>query len=346
MATGEGALTTRCFAHSILAGVFGAIIMANPASAAQRAAAIEYDFVERPAGLPAEFAAADGSLKFLAITTLDGNRVEAALWQPEGRAPAATTLLVSVHGSGSNFTKPPIGFLGAGLLAKGYASLAVNTRQHDGHVNTDNFFDVRRDIEAAVYTARALGYRALVLHGHSLGNIQVQFYAANNWDADLRAVILTGAFANLPWKTRHLLVQNEENYRALAEAAVQALRGGKVDEVLPVRMRWLGGENVPVTARHFLTYRSDAASAADGTYWIRRVPRPILLVRDDGDAFVHAFEPVMLLSAATAAGSLVPAIKYVTLPNANPPSAAAHGFIDNKQALVDAIAAWLAEQHL
>jgi hypothetical protein len=330
-----------------VAGIFGVIVMATPASAAQRAAAIEYDFIERPAGLPAEFIApAGGSLKMLAITTLDGNRVEAALWQPEGTSPAATTLVVSVHGSGSNFTKPPIGFLGAGLLGKGYASLAINTRQHDERVNTDNFFDVRRDIEAAVYTARALGYRALVLHGHSLGNIQVQFYAANNWDGDIKAVILTGAFANLPWKTRHLLVQNEENYRALADAALQALRGGKADEILPVRMRWLGGENVAVTARHFLTYRSDAASAADGTYWIRRVPRPILLVRDDSDGFVQAFEPVMLLSAATAAGSLVPTIKYVALPNANGTSAAAHGFIDNKQALVDAIAAWLAEQHL
>ena len=31
-----------------------------------------------------------------------------------------------------------------------------------------------RDIEAAVYTARALGYRTLVLYGHSLGNIHVK----------------------------------------------------------------------------------------------------------------------------------------------------------------------------
>src|SRR5215470_5931212 len=34
-------------------------------------------------------------------------------------------------------------------------------------------------IEAAVYTARALGYQTLVLWNHSLGNIHVQYYAAN-----------------------------------------------------------------------------------------------------------------------------------------------------------------------
>jgi hypothetical protein len=116
--------------------------------------------------------------------------------------------------------------------------------------------------------------------------------------------------------------------------------------VLPVRMRWLGGQEVPVTARHFLTYRAEASSTADGTYWIRRVPRPILLARDEGDALVQPFEPVMLLSAATGAGSLVPSIKYVPLPNPKGSSPAAHGFVDNKQALVDAVAAWLAEQHL
>jgi hypothetical protein len=141
-------------------------------------------------------------------------------------------------------------------------------------------------------------------------------------------------------------MQNEDNYRVLADAAFKALRDGKPADVLPVRMRWLGGQDVPVTARHFLTYRTEASSAADGTYWIRRVPQPILLVRDDGDALVQAFEPVMLVSAATGAGSLVPSIKYVPLPNPKGSSPAAHGFVDNKQALVDTVAAWLAEQHL
>jgi len=63
-----------------------------------------------------------------------------------------------------------------------------------------------------------------------------------------------------------------------------------------------------VTPQHFLTYRDEQASAADGTYWIRRIPRPILIVRDEADGVVLPFEPYMLLSAARAEGSLVPCL--------------------------------------
>lgn len=316
----------------------------HDARAGQTAASIEHELVARPPGLPAEFAASPGAnLEFLAIKALDGARVDAALWRPGGRAAADTTLVLTVHGSGGNYAGNPSGFLAQGLVARGYAVLGINTRQHDDKVNTDNFLDVRRDLEAAVYTARALGYRSIVLHGQSLGNIQVQFYAATNWDADLKAVILTGPFANLPWKSRHLLVQNEENFRQLSEAALTSLREGRADTVLPVRMGWITGQPVPVTGQHFLTYRWEPASTADGTYWIRRIPRPILLVRDQSDGIVEPFEPSMLLSAGTSAGALPPSVKLVVIPNARPRSPAAHGFADNREALVDVIAAWLRE---
>jgi fermentation-respiration switch protein FrsA (DUF1100 family) len=111
-------------------------------------------------------------------------------------------------------------------------------------------------------------------------------------------------------------------------------------------MRWLGGVETAVSAQHFLTYRDERTSAADGTYWIRRIPQPILILRDEADGVVLPFEPYMLLSAAQAEGSLVPSIKYVLLPNQRPPSREGHLFTDNTKALIDAVAAWLAEQHL
>ena len=70
-------------------------------------------------------------------------------------------------------------------------------------------------------------------------------------------------------------------------------------------MRWLGGVETPVTPRHFLTYRDEQTSAADGTYWISRIPRPILILSDEADGVVLPFEPYMLLSAAHAEESLV-----------------------------------------
>jgi hypothetical protein len=153
-------------------------------------------------------------------------------------------------------------------------------------------------------------------------------------------------FGNLPWKSRSMLVQNEDAYHALSEAALKSLREGKERDLLSLRMRRTEGVEEPVTGQHFLSYRTEASSTADGTYWIKRIPRPILMVRDAGDAIVASFEPYMLLSAATSTGSLVPSIKYVVVPNAKGPNPRGHQFLDNLGPLSDTITSWLAEQSL
>jgi pimeloyl-ACP methyl ester carboxylesterase len=319
----------------------------HPVEAAQVAANIEYQTAPRPDGLPDDMQPLPGaSLRFLSIKAIDGFKVEAALWQPDNKPPAETTMIVQVHGSGSNLAELPLRAIARALSPKGYAALSISTRQHDEHVNTDNFFDVRRDIEGAIATVQALGYRSIVLEGHSLGTVQVEFYAATNWDPTIKAVVLTGAFGKLPWKSRNILVQDEDNYKALIEASLDALRSGKIAEILPIKMRWVGGVQTPVTAQHFLTYRDEQTSAADGTYWIARIPHPILILRDQSDGVVLPFEPYMLLSAAHAEASLVQGIKYVLVPDEHAPSAKGHTFTDNTQPLIDAVAAWLVEKHL
>ena len=314
---------------------------------AERAAGIDYEFVQRPAGLQLDFVTPENAtLRFLAITAIDGFRVDAALAEPNSRSGGSSPLMVSVHGSGGRYDVGPNAFLLRLLASNGYAVLAINTRQSGARINTDNFVEVRRDIEAAVYTARALGYRSIILHGHSLGSIQVQYYAANNWDPDIKAVVLTSMFGNLPWKSRHILIQDEESFAQLHDAALKSLREGRENEILSVGMRRTQGKTEPVTGRHFLTYRVEESSTADGTYWIKRIPRPILMVRDAGDMLIQPFEPYTLLSAAQANGLLVPTIKYVLLPNPKGPNPGGHGFSDNQEALVKTIMTWLKEQKL
>jgi hypothetical protein len=123
-------------------------------------------------------------------------------------------------------------------------------------------------------------------------------------------------------------------------------KAGKAAEILPIKMRWLGGVETPVTAQHFLTYRDEQTSVANGTYWIPRIPHPILILRDEADGVVLPFEPYMLLSAARAEGSLVPSVKYVLVPNHRPPSGEGHLFTDNTEALIDAVSSWLVDQRL
>jgi pimeloyl-ACP methyl ester carboxylesterase len=324
----------------------------SPSNAAQIAASIEYDFVVRPTGLSSDFDPREGtSLKFLTIKAIDGFQVDASLWQPSEKQPADTTLIVMVHGSGGSYQRAPESSLGSRFATKGYASLAINTRQHDDGINTDNFLDARRDIDAAVQVGRALGYKSLVLQGHSLGNIQVQFYAATNWDRDIKAVVLLGAFGNLPWKSRNILVQDEARFRELIEASMKSLRSGTLDQILPVKMRFgTAVSSAPleaaITGRHFLTYRWEKTSVADGTYWIHRIPNPILIVRDQSDAATAPFEPYMLLSAAHSEGSLASKVDFVLLPDAKPPSLKGHYFDGNEQPLADVITKWLADLHL
>jgi pimeloyl-ACP methyl ester carboxylesterase len=322
------------------------VLGSRPSFAAQIATSIEYSYIERPGGLPDDYAAQTGtSLKFLSIKAIDGFLVQAALWQPDAKPAAATTLVVMVHGSGGNYARDPIGALSRSLSENGFAALAINTRQHDDKRNTDNFFETSRDIDAAVQTAKTLGYHSIVLQGHSIGTLQVLFYAATNWDRDIKAVVQLSALGDLPWRSRYLQVQ-EEKFRLLSEAALNSLREGKEREIMQLRMRRTSSLEESVTSEHFLTYRAEATAGADGPYWIRRIPRPILMVRDEGDIIVPPFEPYTLLSSATSPGSLVPRIKFVSLPDPKGPNAGGHFFVENIKQLSETIASWLSEQHL
>src|SRR4051794_13659716 len=86
-------------AASLTAGC--AMLGANaivPSHAAQIAASIEYDFVARPEGLSSDFHLRENaSLKFLAIKAIDGFPVDASLWQPNGKQPVDTTLIIMIH---------------------------------------------------------------------------------------------------------------------------------------------------------------------------------------------------------------------------------------------------------
>jgi hypothetical protein len=78
-------------------------------SMAQIAASIEYEAAPPPDGLPDDMQPLPGaSIQFLSIKAIDGFKVQAALWQPENRAPVDTTMIIQVHGSGGNLASLPV----------------------------------------------------------------------------------------------------------------------------------------------------------------------------------------------------------------------------------------------
>lgn len=316
----------------------------SPASgnAGKKAASITYIKTQPHFDIPDDYVApSGGTLDFYDITTLDGYVMPTAYFDP-GTSPDETTLVLSVHGSGGSYLSNTPRILAPDLAAHGYAVLAITTRQSNQTrgVNTDQFFDIQRDIEAALEVAKDLGYETVVLHGQSLGNIHVQMFTATRWDPVIEGVVMTSPFSNLPWKSRYLLIQDEENYHQLFEEAMQAMADGEPDRVLDTEMGWISGGTVPVTAQHFLTYRWEEAGSAVGVWWIKRVPQPILLVYGTADAIVRDFEPRELVGEATSEGSLVPSIDFEEVEGAG------HGFGGHAEPLREAVRAWLADQGL
>jgi pimeloyl-ACP methyl ester carboxylesterase len=274
--------------------------------------------------------------RFYELTSLDGRRGLAA-YLPGVHTDAP--LVLSVHGSGGSIVEQPVRALAEGLSRAGYPVLAVNTRQSGDAVNTDNFYATVRDIEAAYWMARDLGHKRIVLHGHSLGTSQVTFFAATHWHTATAGVVLTGMFADLPWKSRHLLINDESRYRALRDEGVDAVRSGHYGQLLGERMPWLGGRAVPVSAEHFLTYRTVGVAGARSVEWIARVPYPLLLIRDQNDSVIQDFEPGRLQAALE--GGLAPSSTFVSLPSAAPSDG--HRFEGSRAELVETVANWLAE---
>src|SRR5262245_46945066 len=97
----EGSMSER-LRKLVIAGA--AMAVAIPLGGAEIAASIQYDFVQQPEGLSADFAHRDGiSLKFLTIKAIDGFKSDGALWQANAKRPSDTTLIIMVHGSGGSY---------------------------------------------------------------------------------------------------------------------------------------------------------------------------------------------------------------------------------------------------
>jgi pimeloyl-ACP methyl ester carboxylesterase len=302
------------------------------------AAAVSY----RPIEAPAEVAAAyrdqsPAELSTFELTSLDGHRELAVHLDARGTS-GTDTIVISIHGSGGTVLSEPVHKLALGVAAGGLSALAINTRGTGAAVNADNLYATTRDIEAATWMARSLGYERIVLHGHSLGSLQVALFAATHWRDDVAGIVLTGVFADLPWKSRYMLIGNEATYGALKNEALEAIGERDFARRLSLGMGWLQGKTMPVSADHFLTYRAEGLSGARTLEWIERIPYPFLLLRDEHDTIIHDFERVWLEAAA--AGGISPAATITLLPSAE--GGEGHHYVNSGPALITTVTDWIA----
>jgi pimeloyl-ACP methyl ester carboxylesterase len=112
--------------------------------------------------------------------------------------------VIWVHGWGVNFYLPSYVGIGRALAARGYATISVNTRMHDlGNVEKYTSAGKRvrgggywgitsedaRDIGAWIGYAEQLGYRRVVVVGHSAGWASVGRYQADSDDKRVAGLV-------------------------------------------------------------------------------------------------------------------------------------------------------------
>ena len=119
-------------------------------------------------------------------------------------ASAKTIAVIWIHGWGTNFYSPTYAMIGRALAARGYTTIAGNTRMHDlgnvlgyrygKRIRGGGYWGVAgeevRDLAAWVDFAEAQGFRRLVLVGHSAGWAAVRSYQAETQDARVVGVVL------------------------------------------------------------------------------------------------------------------------------------------------------------
>ena len=150
-------------------------------------------------------------MTLLTVRAVDGTPLDGVHYVRDGDArPWADRIVVNfLHGRSMNFYVGVQRFAAEALVAAGYDVLAMNRRGAGVASIRDSFQGVgdawtlwrehRIDVEASVRHLRGLGYRRIVMAGHSLGGLLAADYAAR--DAEVVGLILaspSSAFRGLP----------------------------------------------------------------------------------------------------------------------------------------------------
>ncbi len=288
----------------MIALVLIALLLAAPAGA-------------QPAGIWTEL---------IRLSTPDGVETAGLVQMPLGRAPRGGVALV--HGFASNFYSGSTGHLSRSLVVRGFMTLALNMRDHDGGPKTTLFEENRWDEQTAVDELARRGVAPLALVGSSLGTNRVLFYLAETRDPRIRAVVLLAGPGNaFEWNVARF--GREAATRTLEEAQrLQAAGRGK--ELMLVELGPLG--KALYSADHLVSLRGPQTKSDPyrNIAWVRV---PVLLVYGTADRLVDLQVGRRLKAAAT----LAPRVDLVEIAGAD------HDFSLHQEELAAVVDRWLGE---
>ena len=261
------------------------------------------------------------------LKTVDGIALDGVLRKPPGAR--SKPGFVMVHGYSGNFYSGIMACLPEEISHIGYATLAVNMRDHDRGPKSNRFEENRLDIEAAVDEMTRRGYSPLFLFGHSMGTNRVLYYLSETKDPRIAGLILTGPPGNLfQWNVR---VFGQETATRVLRQASDLVAGGKGDEWMRVDLGPLG--KALYTANHLVSLRGPD-TVSDPFENIARISKPVLIVHGLADRLANP-EISDRLKHSAGEGNQVTLIK---IPGAD------HGFRGCEEELVTEINRWLVRQ--
>lgn len=134
------------------------------------------------------------------VTTSDGIDLAGVVVEPRGRKRAA---LIWLHGLTSSFDSGQslLHLLSQACIKQGIGYFKFNTRGH--HIATrskrgylgagfEKFIDSPKDIHAMIGLAGRMGYRKIILAGHSTGANKALYYLSRTRDRRVKALLLAG----------------------------------------------------------------------------------------------------------------------------------------------------------
>lgn len=183
------------------------------------------------------------SLDLLTIKTEDGFPLDGLLYRPKSQK-ASEAALIFLHGKTGNFYGGPGRFLPPMLIDSGYSSFSMNMRIHDlGYTRYDLPFHLspgefnfaggaweiiengHKDIGAGVGFLISLGYKKIILAGHSSGGFYSIDYAGGCGDVH-GLILLSPLTTNKTMLPRWFRSEKEfEETKAHAEKLIASGRG-------------------------------------------------------------------------------------------------------------------------
>lgn len=261
------------------------------------------------------------------LQTDDGVRLTGILRRP--RMARANAGVVLIHGYSGNFYSGIMDFLPEALTDRGFATLALNMRDHDRGPKKNRFEENRYDIALAVDKMALLGYHSIFLYGHSMGSNRVLYYMAATQDPRIKGVLLTGSPGNLfEW---NISVFGPEMANSVLRQAQNLVAKGKGDQWMLIDLGPLG--KALYTANHVVSLRGPK-TVSDPYKNIARVFQPVLIVHGLADRLANPNVADRLRNSATPKTN----VTVVKISGAN------HRFSHHQKKLASVVTRWMLDR--